>query len=181
MLYQNLKSNGDINLKAGNGGNEGNVIIMPGGSTDVIAQFGETQDLYVKGHVTASSHIYALGALGVGTTTPTTTGLIRATNDVVAFYSSDERLKENILELSGSVDKISQIRGVEFDWVPKEGVHENEGHDIGVIAQEIEKVFPEVVQTRENGYKAVKYDKLTAVLISAIKELKAEIDELKKK
>ena len=181
MLYQNLKSNGDINLKAGNGGNEGNVIIMPGGSTDVIAHFGETQDLYVKGHVTASAHIYALGALGVGTTTPTTTGLIRATNDVVAFYSSDERLKENILELSGSVDKISQIRGVEFDWVPKEGVHENEGHDIGVIAQEIEKVFPEVVQTRENGYKAVKYDKLTAVLISAIKELKAEIDELKKK
>ena len=181
MLYQNLKSNGDINLKAGNGGNEGNVIIMPGGATTVIAQFGETQDLYVKGHVTASSHIYALGALGVGTTTPTTTGLIRATNDVVAFYSSDERLKENILELSGSVDKISQIRGVEFDWVPKEGVHENEGHDIGVIAQEIEKVFPEVVQTRENGYKAVKYDKLTAVLISAIKELKAEIDELKKK
>lgn len=181
MVYQNLRSNKDINFKAGNGGNEGHVVVMPGGSTDVLAKFGETQDLYVKGHVTSSSHIYALGALGVGTTTPTTTGLIRATNDVVAFYSSDERLKENISELSGSVDKINQIRGVEFDWIPKEGVHENEGHDIGVIAQEIEKVFPEIVQTRENGYKAVKYDKLTAVLISAIKELKAEIDDLKKK
>jgi hypothetical protein len=138
--------------------------------------------LTVGTHITASGNGTISGCLGVGTAVPSTTnGLIRATNDVIAFYSSDERLKNNISELSGSVDKINQIRGVEFDWIPKEGIHENEGHDIGVIAQEIEKVFPEVVQTRENGYKAVKYDKLTAVLISAIKELKAEIEELKKK
>ena len=133
-------------------------------------------------HVTASENGTIGGCLGVGTAVPSNVnGLIRATNDVIAYYSSDERLKDNIRELSGSVDKINQIRGVEFDWIKKEGIHDNEGHDIGVIAQEIEKVFPEVVQTRENGYKAVKYDKLTAVLISAIKELKEEIEELKKK
>jgi hypothetical protein len=61
------------------------------------------------------------------------------------------------------------------------GIHENEGHDIGVIAQEIEKIFPEVVTTRDNGYKAVKYEKLVAFLIQAIKELKTEVDNLKNK
>ena len=54
-----------------------------------------------------------------------------------------------------------------------------EGHDVGVIAQEVEKVLPEVVQTRDDGYKAVKYDKLVPLLINAINELKAEIEELK--
>jgi len=60
------------------------------------------------------------------------------------------------------------------------GVHENEGHDIGVIAQEVEKVAPEVVTTRENGYKAVKYEKLVALLIQAVKELSSEVDSLRK-
>ncbi len=59
-------------------------------------------------------------------------------------------------------------------------VHENEGHDIGVIAQEVEKVAPEVVTTRENGYKAVKYEKLVALLIQAVKELSGEVDSLRK-
>jgi hypothetical protein len=78
------------------------------------------------------------------------------------------------------------INGVEFDWLEFEAnktkaIHANEGHDIGVIAQEIEAVFPELVTTRANGYKAVKYDKLVAVLIEAIKELKLEVEELKNK
>jgi hypothetical protein len=72
------------------------------------------------------------------------------------------------------------LNGYEFDWIPMVGIHENEGHDIGVIAQEVEKVFPEIVTTRDNGYKAVKYEKLTAVLIEAIKELSNEVKELKK-
>jgi hypothetical protein len=62
-----------------------------------------------------------------------------------------------------------------------EGIHENEGHDIGVKAQEIEMVLPEIVTTRENGYKAVKYDKLVALLIESIKEQQKQIDELKSK
>ena len=128
-----------------------------------------------------STTLYVNGALGVGTSSPITPGLIRATNDVVAFYSSDRRLKTNILPIPNALEKLSKLSGVTFDWIPKPGIHENEGHDIGMIAQEIEKIFPEIVQTRENGYKAVKYDRLVAVLIQAVNELKTEIDKLKNK
>jgi len=61
-----------------------------------------------------------------------------------------------------------------------EGIHVHEGHDVGVIAQEVEKVLPELVTTRDNGYKAVKYDKLTAVLIQAVKELSERVKILEK-
>ena len=104
------------------------------------------------------------------------TGQIRATGDVTAFYSSDIRYKDNIKVIDNAVDKVSQIRGVEFDWNDKS---DWEGHDIGVIAQEVEKVVPEIVIERDNGYKAVNYQKLTALLIEAVKELKEEIKELK--
>ena len=122
------------------------------------------------------------GALGVGSVTaPTTAGLIRAANDVIAFASSDERLKSNKKLIDGALTKVNQLGGYEFDWIPMVGIHENEGHDIGVIAQEVEKVIPEIVTTRDNGYKAVKYEKLVPLLIEAIKELSAEIDKLKSK
>ena len=82
--------------------------------------------------------------------------------------------------------KIKQVSGVEFDWRPlteeqKIWVHSNEGHDIGVIAQEIEEILPEIVTTRENGYKAVRYEKIVALLIEAIKEQQIQIDQLKGK
>ena len=118
-------------------------------------------------------------SLGVGTAAPTTAGLIRATNDVVAFYSSDERLKDNIKPIKNALDKVSKLGGYEFDWNAKQDVYE--GHDIGVIAQEVEAVFPELVTDRDNGFKAVKYEKLVPALIEAIKELKAEIESLKSK
>ena len=70
------------------------------------------------------------------------------------------------------------MRGVEFDWNDKQDSWE--GHDIGVIAQEVEKVVPEIVIDRDDGYKAVNYQKLTALLVQAVKELKEEIKELKK-
>ena len=76
---------------------------------------------------------------------------------------------------------MKKLGGYEFDWIPVEGIHENEGHDIGVIAQEVERIIPEVVTTRDNGYKAVKYEKMVALLIEAIKDLSKEIDSLKNK
>ena len=126
------------------------------------------------------------GSIAVGNITNSTTdGRIDASNDVVAFSSSDKKLKENIKPIKNALDKVSQISGVEFDWKElteeeKLSIHGNEGHDVGVIAQEIEEVLPEVVQTRDNGYKAVKYEKIVPLLIESIKELKAEIEELKK-
>jgi len=123
--------------------------------------------------------VVTTGALGVGTSTLGTAGLIRATNDVVAFYSSDERLKDNLIKIGNPLDKISQLNGYEFDWIVNQEIHPNEGHDVGVIAQEVEKVIPEIVETRESGYKAVKYEKIVPLLIEAIKEQQVQIDELK--
>ena len=127
------------------------------------------------------------GALAVGNITPsTTTGRIDASNDIVAYSTSDCRLKKYIKPIPNALDKIDQIRGVEFDWkvtdekMEKE-VHSFEGHDIGVIAQEIEAVLPEVVTTRDSGYKAVRYDKIVPLLIQGIKELKSEVEILKSK
>jgi hypothetical protein len=70
------------------------------------------------------------------------------------------------------------IGGYTFDWNSKQDIHS--GKDVGVIAQEIEAVIPEIVTTRDNGYKAVKYDKLVALLIEGMKEQQLEIEKLKK-
>ena len=104
-------------------------------------------------------------------------GQISSAVDIIAFATSDERLKDNKLVIENSLDKVGKLKGYEFDWNDKQDIFE--GHDVGVIAQEVEKVLPEVVQTREDGYKAVKYEKLVPLLINAINELKAEIEELK--
>jgi uncharacterized coiled-coil protein SlyX len=107
-------------------------------------------------------------------------GNIQATSDVIAFSSSDKKLKNNIKPIPWALDKINKIGGYTFDWnEDKQDIYK--GTDVGVIAQEIEEVLPELVQTRENGYKAVKYDKLVSLLIEGIKDLSAEVDELKRK
>ena len=117
-------------------------------------------------------------SLGVGVAATGATGEIVATGDITAYYSSDERLKDNITPLSNALDKINQIGGYEFDWNSDSS---HSGHDVGVIAQEIEKVLPEVVANRDTGYKAVRYEKIVALLIQAIKEQQLQIDQLKSK
>lgn len=122
-------------------------------------------------------------SLGIGTAASGTTGEIRATNDVTAFYSSDERLKENIVQLEGALDKVNSLRGVTFDWKDltdeeRKTIHSHEGSDIGVIAQEVQEQYPELVQQREHGYLSVDYQKLTAVLIEAVKELSQKVTDL---
>lgn len=108
------------------------------------------------------------------------TGNIYASQDIIAFSTSDVRLKENITPIENALDKIKKISGVIFDW--KEG-HEfdNIKRDTGVIAQEVEEVLPEVVLTKEDGYKAVRYDRIIGLVIEAIKELSEQVDELKKR
>jgi len=120
------------------------------------------------------------GGMGLGITSPTNTaGRFEASNDIVAYSTSDKRWKNNIVKIDSPLEKISQISGVEFDWVEDEPLHGNKGHDVGVIAQEIELVIPEAVQTRESGMKAVQYDKIIPLLIESIKEQQKQIDELK--
>jgi len=109
-------------------------------------------------------------------------GDVVADGDVIAYNSSDERLKDNIEVIKGSLDKIDGIRGVEFDWNDKSpGWAQERGHDIGVIAQEVQKVVPEIVVERKNGYLGVDYKRLVPLLIESVKELKQEVEDLKKK
>ena len=87
--------------------------------------------------------------------------------------SSDLRLKQNIQTLENSLAKITQLRGVSFNWQdPAKGVDPQ----IGVIAQEVEQVLPELVSTDEAGYKSVAYGKFVSVLLEAVKELQKEKD-----
>jgi hypothetical protein len=102
-------------------------------------------------------------------------GTFRATSDVIAYSSSDLRFKDNLVKIENSLQKINSISGYEFDWNERQDTYK--GHDVGVIAQEVEEILPEIVTTRENGYKAVKYEKLTPLLIEAIKELTQKVEE----
>ena len=89
---------------------------------------------------------------------------------------SDVRLKKNIKPLESSLDKISSLQGVSYEWnredYPDAGM--TEGKQIGLVAQDVEKELPELVSEDKDGYKGVSYSKLTAVLVEAVKELKTE-------
>jgi len=105
-----------------------------------------------------------------------------ADGDVVAYNSSDIRLKDNLQVIKGSLDKIGEINGYEFDWNEEApGWAQERGHDVGVIAQEVQKVIPEIVVERKSGYLGVDYKRIIPLLIESIKELKQEIEILKKK
>jgi len=90
--------------------------------------------------------------------------------------TSDERLKKNIQPLVSSLAKLAQLRGVSFKWKD-----EPQDNQIGLVAQEVEKILPEIVSTDSEGYKSIAYGKLTAVLLEAIKEQQQQIDELNKR
>jgi hypothetical protein len=111
---------------------------------------------------------------------------IRGAGEITAYYSSDERLKENVSVISNPIEIVKQIRGVFYDWtdeqIARRGGEDGyfvRKHDIGVIAQEVERVLPEIVVTRDDGYKAVRYEKLVPLLIESIKSQQADIDMLK--
>ena len=117
------------------------------------------------------------GSVGIGTTNPTSKlhviGDILASGNVTGY--SDESLKENIQTIPNALDKVIQLRGVEFNRKDIEG----NPHQIGVIAQEVEKIIPEVVLTQPNGIKSVAYGNIIGVLIEAIKEQQRQIEFLK--
>jgi Chaperone of endosialidase len=118
------------------------------------------------------------GSLGVGVTPNATNGRIDASNDIVAFSTSDIRWKENVEVIENPLEKIQEIK---FTWIEDTNFHGNKGQDYGVIAQEVEKILPEAVQTRKTGMKAVRYEKLIPLLIEVVKEQQKQIDELKNK
>ena len=107
------------------------------------------------------------------------TGAGLFTGNITAYYSSDITLKDNVRPIESAIFKVQQIRGVEFDWNEKSTeLQQEKGHDVGLIAQEVEKVLPEVVQIREDGIKAVAYEKVVPLLVEAIKEQQTLIEDL---
>ena len=113
-------------------------------------------------------------------------GIFRASGDIIAF-ASDKRLKENIVEIPNPLDKIKQLRGVYYDWkenVKEEGFYPTrKTNEIGMIAQEVEKVIPQAIEVApfNKKYKTIKYDRIIPLLVECIKDQQKQIDELKNK
>jgi hypothetical protein len=148
--------------------NSSNQLVIAAGAVD---QINLNKKVYVNGV-----------ALGVNFAPSATAGRIDASNDIVAFNSSDERLKENITPIANALDKVKSLTGVEFDWKPEhKEAHGHEGRDTGIIAQQVLAVMPTAVRTNDTGYLAVRYEKLIGLLIEANKELAARVEELEKK
>lgn len=167
------------------GGSNKYLYINPGNGYEAMVRYnGGSGNTWYSGKRTTSTtqadtsgfHFYsdAGGDTVVGFGTD---GTIKAKGDVVAYASSDRQLKDNILPIENALEKVKQIGGYTFDWNDKQTIYK--GHDVGVIAQEIESVLPEVVTTRDTGFKAVKYEKIVPLLIEAIKEQQTQIEELK--
>ena len=117
-----------------------------------------------------SGALVVTGGVGIG-------GALNVGGDITAFSSSDVSLKENITPISNAVDKVRSISGNTFTWNEKSVYNGEEG--TGIIAQEIEALeLPGVTETREDGTKAVRYDRLVPLLIEAIKELDGKIKSL---
>jgi hypothetical protein len=103
-------------------------------------------------------------------------GSIAADGDITAANLSDKRLKDNISLIDNPLSKIMSLDAIEFNWNDKQSTHQ--GHDIGLIAQQVEKIAPEIVKERSNGYKALKYEKVIPLLVGAIQEQEEKIQIL---
>jgi len=113
-------------------------------------------------------------------TSTTGGGDLTVKGDVIAYGApSDKKYKENIKPIESALDKAMQLQGVTFDWKDSESILEIK-EDIGFIAQDVEKVLPELVRDNGKGNLSLRYQGITPILLEAIKELKAEIEELKK-
>ena len=121
-----------------------------------------------------SGTVIVTGGVGIS-------GALNVGGDIVAYASSDERLKDNIELISNPIEKVQSLKGVTWDWNSNADELQQSLPNVGVIAQDVEKVLPQLVIDRDNGFKGVDYAKLTGLLIEAIKDQQKQIDELKSK
>ena len=166
----------------------GNILPRSDSNSDIGSNSIRFSNVYADNYVGDGSNLAGIStlvdssdnprvsALGTGATV---FGNLVVSGDVTAFFSSDERLKDNVTAIDDPLAKVLSLGGYTFDW--NENTN-NEGNDTGVIAQEIETLgLPGLVTTRDNGYKAVRYEKLVPLLVEAIKELSDKIETLEQK
>ena len=142
----------------------GNAVLRDSSSVQFGALSNTSGNLIIKSGTTTAATFSGANVTFAGTLA---SGAITSSGNITAF--SDERLKTNIKTIESGLDKVSKMRGVTFNRDDK--------LDSGVIAQELEKIAPELVMDGE--YKSVAYGNIVGYLIEAIKDLKAEIEELK--
>ena len=148
---------------------------------------GSTLSVSIPQTLSTSSHVQ-FHCLGLGTSASGNTGELRATGNITAYYS-DERLKDMHGKIEDALDKVESINGYYYkeNEKAKQLGYDNDKMQVGVSAQEIEKILPEVVTKApiadeiEEDYKTVYYDKLVPLLIEAIKELNQKVKDLENK
>ena len=112
------------------------------------------------------------------TTSNVTFASVSATGDVVAYSASDRRLKDNVQNIEFALEKVTKLNGVTWDWNDNADELQKSLPNVGVIAQEVEAVLPQLIQHRDTGYMAVDYAKLTGLLIEAVKDLHKQVLDL---
>jgi hypothetical protein len=169
------------------------ILIATNGATDVqlvsgVNGSGTYLPLTFYNNGAEKARLSVAGGFSVGTTADPGAGAIYATGNVTAYYSSDRTLKENIKDISNALYKVTHIGGKTFDWsddyIAQHGGEDGyfvQKSDFGVIAQDVQEVFPQAVRTRDDGTLAVDYAKLSALAFAAIAELKARIEQLESK
>ena len=174
---------------SGSGANLTSVVnSITGTSNQVVASASTGAVTLSLPQSIATGSSVQFGSFGVGTAASGTTGEIRATNNVTAYYSSDRSLKENIKEIDGALAIVSAIGSKTFDWtdayIASKGGEDGyfvQKSDFGVVAQDVQAVFQQAVRTREDGTLAVDYEKLSTLAFGAIKELLKRVEVLESK
>jgi len=170
------------------GSNYMQFVNSAGTSQGYFGYGGASNILYIVQQVVGDIAFYTGGAVRGSINTG---GTLTMGGDVIAYGSpSDKRLKENIKPIESALDKVIKLQGVTFDWKDKKEEIDQFGkayklqewkNDIGFIAQDVQKVIPELVRENSDGMLSMRHQGIAPILLEAIKELKAEIEELKNK
>jgi len=173
---------GANNMTAG-GGTFGNIRIAITNDNEIDTTTGNLTIDSAGGTTTIDDNLSVNGSLSVSNGgsfggSVAITGALTVTGDITAFYTSDQRLKDNITRIEDPLAKVLSISGNTYTWNEESG---KEGNDVGVIAQEVLEVLPEAVTTRDNGYLAVDYQRIVPLLVEAIKELSNKVSALEDK
>ena len=166
---RSLNANGEFSIVGYSDNNTGYINLH-----DAYGNFGTAMNLVIRGLNSAGNTEENLTSFTVKAVNSYFSG------DLIAFSTSDSSLKTNLEKIPNALDKVSKLNGYTFNWNEKSGKDQT-ARDAGVIAQEVEAVLPEVVTTRDDGTKAVRYEKLVPLLIEAINDLRAELEILKNK